>query len=179
MIPSTWIPRPIPGLPRRAGGHGSRGARIALVLGVLLGVAACGDEHEYEPPDREKQVQRAADELDLSTFDTLRWESDSVRLVRGNEVFAAECRRCHGYLGRGDTDYADRHDLDPPSLVRPDWHLADHPDSMRRRIFIGHPDGMPTWGIGRISLREIDAVAYYIREQLRPEVLRDTATNRN
>lgn len=173
------------GSPRSTGGRspcGRRDRRSALpapaagllAVGLLLGVLGCGGEHEFDPPDREKQVRDAAAELDLSAFDTLTWESDTARLLQGNEVYAAECRRCHGYMGRGDTEYSRRHDLDAPSLVRPGWHLADDPDSLRRRIYIGHPEGMPTWGIGRISLREIDAVAGYIRQQLRPEVLEES-----
>jgi mono/diheme cytochrome c family protein len=42
---------------------------------------------------------------------------------------------------------------------------------VRRRIFTGHPAGMPTWGVAGIPAREIDAVAAYILEQLRPDVL--------
>jgi hypothetical protein len=29
---------------------------------------------------------------------------------------------------------------------------------------------MPTWGISRLTPREIDAVAFYLLEQLRPEM---------
>jgi len=147
--------------------------RALLVAGLVT--AACGgEERDFEPPDREEQVREAAAEFDDGSFDTLSWASDSLRLLEGNEVYARECRSCHGYLGRGDTEYARRHDLDAPSLVRPGWRLADDPDSLRRRIYVGHPDGMPTWEIGRISLREIDAVAAYIRLQLRPDVLRES-----
>jgi hypothetical protein len=41
--------------------------------------------------------------------------------------------------------------------------------AVRRRIFTGHPAGMYTWGIAGISPREIDAVAHYILERLRPD----------
>lgn len=116
-------------------------------------------------------MARADSFLKAVSFDTITWESDSARLYAGNELYAAECRQCHGYLGRGDTDYARERDLDVPSLVRPDWAYADAPDSVRHRIFVGHIEGMPSWGVGRLSLRNIDAVTYYLLEQLRPEVL--------
>jgi mono/diheme cytochrome c family protein len=162
-------------LPSDPSPSGASGTVVLLLAGLLaLTASGCGDGHEFDPPDRAEQVRDAAAELDLAAFDTIGWESDSLRLLDGNEVYARECRRCHGYLGRGDTEYARRNDIDAPSLVRPGWKMADHPDSLRRRIYIGHPDGMPTWGIGRISLREIDAVAAYIRMQLRPEVLEES-----
>jgi mono/diheme cytochrome c family protein len=62
------------------------------------------------------------------------------------------------------------HNVHPPSLVREDWPFESVP-AVRRQIFIGHPAGMPTWGVAGITPREIDAIAYYILEVLRPEVL--------
>ena len=56
-----------------------------------------------------------------------------------------------------------------PSLVEPDWSYANDVEAVRRRIFTGHPDGMPTWGVAGLAPREIDAVAYYIDSVLRPE----------
>ena len=44
-------------------------------------------------------------------------------------------------------------------------------DSLRRMIFIGHESGMPVFGDGDLSLREIDATAAYILRTLRPDVL--------
>ena len=49
--------------------------------------------------------------------------------------------------------------------------MADQPDSVRRRVFVGHVAGMPTWGVAGITQREIDAVSFYVLESLRPEVL--------
>jgi mono/diheme cytochrome c family protein len=96
------------------------------------------------------------------------WADDSQRGFEGNNVYAARCRSCHGFLGDGDTDYAREHDLAVPSLVRADWPYEDVED-VRRIIFTGHPAGMPTWGVAGITPREIDAVAYYLVHVLRPE----------
>jgi hypothetical protein len=74
-------------------------------------------------------------------------------------------------MGEGGTDYAREQNLKPPSLVRADWPHASSIDSVRRRIFAGHPSGMPTWGVAGLSAREIDAVAYYIIEQLRRDAM--------
>lgn len=153
----------------------SRGIpRVVLVCVASLGVAAVGAgcaDHEFEPPDREAQVEEAAAQYSAALFDSITWPADSVRAFEGNLVYSAECRQCHGPLGRGGTDYAEERDLGVPSLVEAEWEYAGDLDAARRRIFTGHPDGMPTWGVGRLEPREVDAVAFYVLESLRPEVL--------
>lgn len=148
-----------------------RAVPALLFVAALGGVASCGGDHEFERPDRARQIAAAESALARVDFDTITWRSDSLRLYTGNELYAAECRQCHGYLGRGDTDYARRRDLDVPSLVERDWPLAGEPDSVRRIIFSGHVGGMPSWGAWRLSPRAIDAITGYLLEQLRPEVL--------
>jgi mono/diheme cytochrome c family protein len=139
----------------------ARWRRCLLVAVALPLVAAACEKHEYERPSREAQVLQADSVLTAATFDTVAWSSDSLRAASGNNVFAAQCRSCHGYLGEGGTEYARQRQLDPPSLVRQDWPYNDV-EAVRHRIFIGHPAGMPTWGVAGITPREIDAVAYYI-----------------
>lgn len=139
-----------------------------LAVVVFGTVAGCG--HEFEPPDRATRVQEAAATYSATVFDSLEWASEDVRLSDGNEIYAASCRRCHGTLGRGETSYARERDLDVPSLVEPDWQLADL-DTLRKVIFIGHEEGMPVFGDGGLVPREIDGVAAYILWSLRPDVL--------
>lgn len=148
-----------------------RGARSLAFL-VLTAVTACG-EHHFDPPDREDQVAEADSLFETMSFDTVAWVSQETRALEGNVVFSSTCRQCHGPLGRGETAYADERGLDVPSLVEQDWEYAGDLEAARRRIFIGHPSGMPTWGVAGISPREIDAVAFYILERLRPEVLEE------
>lgn len=149
-----------------------RALHLGLTLMLVAAAAAC-EKHEFEPPSRERQEAQAATRYTQALFDTIGWESAAERIELGNAVYAAECRKCHGILGRGGADYALEQGIDAPSLVRPDWPY-DSIDDVRRRIFIGHED-MPTWGVAGISPREIDAVTHYLLEVLRPEVLRDTA----
>jgi mono/diheme cytochrome c family protein len=139
----------------------------SLTLLVLL-AAACGG-HDFEPPDRSERVQAAAEAYDSSMFDSLTWESDEARELAGNTVYAETCRRCHGPLGRGETEYARERGLTVPSLVERDWDLTD-PEALRRNIFVGHEDGMPIYGDAALSVADIDAVAGYILEVLRPDV---------
>ena len=146
-----------------------RGAAVPLLAALALVAAAC-EKHEFEPPDRAQRVAEAEALLTPETFDTITWPSDSARAFAGNDVYAARCRDCHGYLGTGDTDYAREHNVEPPSLVRPDFPYQDVV-AMRRVIFTGHPEGMPTWGVAGITPREIDAAAFYILHLLRPEAL--------
>jgi len=149
--------------------------RIPLALMAMVSIAAvsaCKNEHRFEPPDRGERVREAAMLYLPSLFDTITWASDSVRALDGNAVYAAKCRRCHGTLGEGDTDYAKERDLEVPSLVERDWPFAASLDSVRHTVFTGHAQGMPTFGVAGITLREIDAASYYLLYRLRPDVLR-------
>lgn len=150
----------------------------AVLLCVSLAVAAGCEKPEFEPPSREERVAEAETLLTPETFDTLAWNDAAARVAAGNAVYAEKCRRCHGFLGGGDTEFARQQGLDVPSLVAPDWEYAGDLDAVRHRIFVGHPGGMPTWGVAGITSREIDAAAFYILEQLRPEVLGERDTNR-
>ena len=141
--------------------------RIALSV-LVLATASCA--HEFEPPDRADQVSEAASQYTTAAFDTVRWSDADTRVTQGNSVYAEECRRCHGTLGAGDTDYARERDLDVPSLVESGWPLAQL-DSLRRTIYIGHESGMPVYGDHDLELREIDAAAAYVLLVLRPDVL--------
>lgn len=144
---------------------------LLLAAALAAGASGCDGDHEYEPPDRARQVEEASRQLSETTFDTVAWSSDSARTLAGENLYAARCRKCHGYLGEGETEYAARYELDVPSLVEPDWDYAGKLDSVRREIFVGHQGGMPTWGAGRLSPRQIDAAAYYVLHVLRPDVL--------
>lgn len=140
-----------------------------LAVSSILAIAACGG-HDFEPPDRGERVRAAEAQYASASFDSIGWESAKARLDEGNTVYAEKCRRCHGQLGRGETDYARQRGLDVPSLVGAEWPF-DQMDALRRQVFIGHEDGMPIFGDAGLSLRDIDAVSAYILIELRPEVL--------
>lgn len=148
----------------------SRRPRCALCLAAALVVTATACGHDFEPPDRGARVEQASAVYTSAMFDSISWDDGGVRLSDGNTIYAEECRRCHGQLGRGQTDYARERRLEVPSLVEPEWHLAAL-DSLRRSIFVGHATAMPLFGDGDLSLRQIDAVGAYIIDVLRPEVL--------
>lgn len=149
--------------------------RWIVLLTVLAVVGACSD-HEFHPPGQEARLERADSLYEDARFDTIEWRSDAERIQAGNLVFADECRRCHGPLGRGGTEYAESYELDVPSLVEQGWEYDGMTDSVRYHIFVGHGREMPQWGVGRLTPKEIDAVAAYITDQLRPEMLSDTTT---
>lgn len=142
---------------------------VALGLAPGFGLAAC-DDHDFEPPDREERAAAAEAAYSPALFDTVSWSSRQARIDAGNLVYADHCRRCHGPLGRGDTGYSRSRGIEIPSLVDADWEQGDDPAAVRHRIFTGHPGGMPNWGMGLLTPREIDAAAYYVARQLREEV---------
>ena len=147
--------------------------RAAAVTGFAIWSATtvgC-EKPEPEPPDRSERVRQAEVAYSVEAFDTIAWASGDARATVGNEVYAAKCRNCHGTVGRAGTEYALSRGLSVPSLVEPDWPLADSLNAVRRRVFSGHEAGMPTWGVAGITNREIDAVAYYVTARLRPEIL--------
>lgn len=144
----------------------------AAALAAVLVLAGCEkEEKRFDPPDRAARVAAADTLFAEAVWDTITWASPEERLFVGNDVYAANCRRCHGPLGEGDTEYALERQLDVPSLVEPGWEYDGDLHAVRHRIFVGHQAGMPTWGVAGISLREIDAAAHYVLDQLRPEVL--------
>ena len=157
------------GFPRCAGR--SQYTRAGVLAGAVLLLSAC-TEHHFEPPDREAQVAEASLQFNMALFDSIDWDSEEVQARDGNVVYASYCRNCHGPLGQGGTEYAIGQGLDVPSLVEPDWRYAESRESVLRRIYTGHADGMPTWGVAGITPREIDAVTFYLLNVLRPEVLR-------
>lgn len=148
-------------------------ATLALALTVTP-LAACEDEG-YQPPPEENRIELADSLYSPALFDTITWASDRERINAGNLVYADTCRRCHGTVGEGGQATVAGRELVVPSLVRADWVLDDDPATLRQRTFTGHTGGMPSWGISRLTPREIDAVAFYILEQLRPEMLDDPA----
>ena len=144
-------------------------ALLLSAAAAALSAAAC-QQHEFEPPSQEERVERADSLYSLyspALFDTVTWANDSIRFLEGNLVYSSECRDCHGPLGEAGTDYARERNLAVPSLVEPDWEYGGDVEALRRQIFIGHPEGMPSWGVARVTPREIDAVAHYILEGLR------------
>lgn len=154
----------------RVTGSASGRVCVAAAAALLVGVAACEKPH-FEPPDRAAQIAEADEAFSMALFDTIAWASDSIRALDGNVVYSTYCRNCHGSLGRGGTDYALERDLAVPSLVAEEWRFADQRDSVLHRVFVGHVQGMPTWGVAGISLREMDAVTHYLLDVLRPEVV--------
>ena len=141
----------------------------AAALVTLVVATACGN-HEFEPPDTQARIDRAGAAYSSALFDTVSWSDEATQVTQGNAVYAAECRRCHGPLGQGGTDYARQRNLSVPSLVVADWPFATT-DSLRHMIYTGHEGGMPVFGDGDLTLREIDATAAYILLTLRPDVL--------
>ncbi len=159
----------------------SRGAkgRWVLAMGAAStvmtssAVVACAAP-DVRPPDRSDEVATADAMVARARFDTIAWLNEGSRVAHGNGVYAAACTECHGYLGDGVTEYATRRGLKVPSLVRRDWRLAGDIAAVRARVFSGHAAGMPTWGLrgdARLSLRDVDAVAFYVMTQLRDDAL--------
>jgi mono/diheme cytochrome c family protein len=146
-------------------------AAAAALVACLFGAGAC-QKHKFEPPDRDQQIAQAEAQYKLADFDTIQWVSDSARSINGNIVYSSTCRRCHGTLGEGGTEYARSRNLDVPSLIGPEWNYDDDIEAVRRQIFVGHATGMPTLGVASLSLREIDAVAWYTLHVLRPDAER-------
>lgn len=152
----------------------ARPTTLAASLVALAGaafLAGCEKKYEFDPPSREEQVESAERIYTQALFDSISWENTEQRNLIGNAIYAARCRRCHGTLGRGETEYARERDLDVPSLVEAEWRFAGDVEAARRAVFTGHPMGMPTWGVAGLTPREIDAATHYVVHQLRGDVL--------
>ena len=145
-------------------------------IGVLALVALCACDvstpREAARPSAQDTLQLAMSSYDPAAFDSIRWASDSAAYVRGADVFKWDCSACHGPAGRGDAGFVnERGDtMRPPSFVQANWRFANDPNGLRRQIFVGNTQGMPHWGLRRMQVRDIDAVARYIENVLRAEV---------
>jgi len=154
-----------------------RTASGTALAACLFASGAC-QKHKFDPPDRNQQIAQAEAQYKLADFDSIQWESDSARSINGNIVYASTCRRCHGTLGEGGTEYARSRDLDVPSLIGPEWKYDDDIGAVRHQIFVGHSTGMPTLGVASLTLREIDAVAWFTIHVLRPDAIRQESSGR-
>jgi len=151
----------------------------SIVLGLaVLGVWACNPEPEPQAFTEPGPGEGVWPTFDESAFDALVWSSDEVALARGQAVYEANCLKCHGITGAGEGGYLfGGQTLQPPSWLIADWPLARDPMALRRYIFSGSVGGMPYWGIAGVSPRDIDAVARYITEVLRPTYGERAATD--
>jgi mono/diheme cytochrome c family protein len=150
--------------------------RACSIVVLSLALAACANAEERSAAAEqarldaaEDTVRLAAEAYDPALFDAIEWEADSVALTRGSIVWNFSCVKCHGSMGLGDGGFVARGDtLRPPSFLGADWRFADDHDGLRRYIFAGNTEGMPHWGIVGLKPEDVDAVARYIREFLRP-----------
>lgn len=147
--------------------------RTLPVLAALAWLGACGGGEPPpevpEGPSRADSVGMAATAFDSAAFDTISWETDQEAIERGSLVFRISCSKCHGDAGRGNGRFVLEGDtLKPPSFLAADWRFSDDPTGLRRQIFTGNVAGMPYWGLVGLKYRDIDAVAHYIMDFLRP-----------
>lgn len=161
----------------RQGGAGRRLAPALLLAALALG---CGGEPAQEAPSpaarADAEVARADSAWDPAVFDTVTWNRAVTRSDRGRTVYYYSCSKCHGPEGEGQGSMARRNELEVPSIVAPDWAYDGRVDSIRRAVFVGHRSGMPSWGLTDLTLRDLDAVAYYV-DDLLPEERVDEPTS--
>jgi mono/diheme cytochrome c family protein len=122
-------------------------------------------------PTARDTLAAAEARFDRTLFDTIQWSSAGAAAERGAFVWRVGCMQCHGPEGRGDAKFVNEQGdtLRPPSFVAADWTLAHNPDGIRHKVFIGNMQGMPHWGLRRMTPRDIDAVAQYIVARLRTQ----------
>lgn len=133
----------------------------------MLVVIACEPAGDASPRTEEEVVAEASGRYDPAAYDTVRWESEQAAIDRGRDIFKWACADCHGEEGRGDGGRViDGDTIRPPSFRADDWHYANDPDELHRKVFVGNALGMPHWGLRRMRPRDIVAVERYIRLEL-------------
>lgn len=143
---------------------------ISLVLSLaLLGTFGCGSDNQSRLGSGAASIDIAQPPFDAAVFDTITWNSNEQFLAHGQAVYEANCKKCHGPTGAGEGGYIyGGQTLQPPSWLVADWRFADDPIGLRRYIYSGSVGGMPYWGLAGADYRDVDAVANYIVEVLRP-----------
>ena len=143
-------------------------ALVWFAFGTLAVGACVEGAPEQALPTPADTVEMALAQFDPAAFDTITWETPEDAVVRGSIVFSFSCKKCHGAQGYGDGGWVAAGDtLRPPSFHGPDWRFRDDHDGLTRQIFTGTAEGMPHWGLTELSLRDMDAVAQFIRTQFR------------
>ena len=145
------------------------------VVVALAWLGACGGKAPQQDPKvardsiRADSVALADSVFSPAAFDTIKWKSKAEAIERGSLVFKISCVRCHGDGGGGRTNVVFQGDtLNPPSFLGKDWALATDTMGLRKKIFSGNVAGMPHWGLIGLHYRDVDAVARYITDFLRP-----------
>ena len=145
---------------------------IPLLL-AFAWLGACGGEVPQEEvpegPSRADSVGLAEAAFDATVFDTIAWDGDQTAIDRGGLVYRISCSKCHGDGGRGNGNFVFQGDtLRPPSFLTTDWQYAEDGIGLREKIFSGNVAGMPYWGLVGLRYKDVDAVAEYIVDFLRP-----------
>lgn len=148
--------------------------RLIPTIIAFAWLGACGGEPPaqeavVEGPTRADSVALAMAAFDPAAFDTVSWETPQAAVERGGLVYRISCSKCHGDGGRGNGNFVFQGDtLHPPSFLTTDWRFANDPEGLRQAIYSGNVLGMPYWGLVGLKYRDVDAVALYIVNFLRP-----------
>ena len=148
--------------------------RVIPTVLALAWLAACSKEApppvvEANDTGHADSIAMAAAAFDATVLDTIAWSRPDEALSRGGLVFRVSCNKCHGVTGNGDGDLvADGKSAKPASFLAPDWKYANDPVGLRKLIFSGSAQNMPYWGLVGLKYRDLDAVAGYITNYLRP-----------
>ena len=84
-------------------------------------------------------------------------------LAKGYDIYMRQCVACHGLKGLGDGPRAHTASLKPRNLRDEPWKYGDDPDSVRKIITQGGPQGgMPGFGPS-LSPQDLRAIVIYVR----------------
>ncbi len=146
---------------------------VALAwLGACNGQTPAEKEQAHLDSLRAAQVDSvnlASAAFDSTVFDTIVWKKKGDDMDRGSLVYGVSCTKCHGATGAGVQNIVFRGDtLHPSSFLTPDWKFAEDAVGLRKAIFVGDASGMPHFGVIGLHYRDVDAVARYVVDYLRP-----------
>ncbi|MBI4541270.1 MAG: cytochrome c [Gemmatimonadetes bacterium] len=139
-----------------------RMTRGGLAFALVLAACSGAERPSATATQAVDSAALAEDEFSPAAFDTVNWKGQEERVERGRVVWQFSCSKCHGLQGKGDGEAAAALGVKPPSLVAPDWRLANDVPGLRHQIFVGTGTGMPNWGLHGLKPRDIDAVAAFI-----------------
>lgn len=130
------------------------------LMPLLLLLAAC---HSEPPPQA-----GGSSPVSAAPAVTPARSQDLAQVARGERIYEANCRACHGARGQATPDWRQRgpDGKFPPPPLDGSAHAWHHPTwQLRAVIEEGSPPGqgnMPAWK-GKLSDREIDDVIAYVK----------------
>jgi mono/diheme cytochrome c family protein len=94
-------------------------------------------------------------------------KSTAEAVTKGKSLFAANCQRCHGPLGKGDGPESDARS--PAADLTDEFRIELNPEGiLYYKVWNGHPPEMPAFN-DKLTKEEVWALVEYLKTLRKPQ----------